>query len=87
MTCKTKVNVRNHTMTHFGEKPHKCSHYQKQFIDKGKRNRHINLLHSDLPNKCDQCYNSFKDLNIHIMLFHSDKTIKCKCGKFFCQIK
>ena len=47
-------------------------------------NQHVKSYHTGLPNKCDECCRSFKDLKTHKLSFHSVKTIECtKCDKLF----
>ena len=51
--------------THTGEKPHQCSHCNKEFSKKDHRNKHLRTHTGERPYHCTHCGKSFKQ-NSHL---------------------
>lgn len=86
-----KCQLDNHTRTHTGEKPYKCTHEGCDFASAQKHNLHVHRL-KHLPEQpfkctvpgCGQGFNRQDGLNNHMNAHLPEKPYKCSvpgCGK------
>ena len=83
-----KYKLRDHYLTHTGEKMYECNECGKSFALAGNLKHHIITKHSTERNhKCTVCLKSFKTtvaLKYHMNVVHNKIRFKCDtCGKDF----
>jgi KRAB domain-containing zinc finger protein len=94
-TCKkvlaNKDTLKNHIMTHTGEKPHKCNYPGCDYacVQQGNLEIHKRIHTGEKPYKCNTCERSFSQkpsLDKHVRLHTGEKPFKCPhCDKCFTQ--
>jgi hypothetical protein len=81
LKSKDITNLRNHLMTHTGERPHMCKYCEQAFTKKGILKTHIRAVHfKEKPHTCTICSKSFTckhSLQRHMATHSSDKPHKC----------
>ena len=78
VSCKS--NLVCHQITHDGEKPFKCDHWDKTFVLKSKFTFHQKTHIWEKPFKCEECDKSFVqkvDFICHQRKHNDEKLCKC----------
>ena len=82
---KNKWILRNHLMSHIGEKPFPCKYCKKVFAKFSDLKRHERIHTGEKPFQCDKCKKVFSQsgtLKLHIRTHTYEKSFKCKtCDK------
>ncbi|GIY09131.1 hypothetical protein CDAR_534981 [Caerostris darwini] len=69
------THVKDHVLTHTGERPYRCASCDKGFTRKSSLKSHILLLHTIKPKVkcplCDASYTQQHDLRSHMSFIHS----------------
>ena len=80
-------HLRNHMITHTGERSHNCDQCGKAFFQDAHLKSHMLIHKGTLPYSCNLCKKSFRQnphLKIHIMTHTGEKPYTCEeCGKCF----
>ena len=81
------AHLRNHMVTHSGERSHKCDQCEKAFFQESHLKSHMMIHKGTLPYSCHLCGRTFRQnshLKIHIMTHTGEKPFTCEeCGKSF----
>ena len=81
------AHLRNHMVTHNGERSHSCDQCGKAFLQDAHLKSHMMIHKGSLPYSCHLCERTFRQnphLKIHIMTHTGEKPYTCEeCGKSF----
>ena len=81
------VFLQHHLRTHTGEKPHKCSEFEKSFARASILHEHVRTHSGEKPYQCTECIKSFtiaSNLQHHLRTHTGEKPYKCtECMKSF----